>query len=154
MLTHGLPGVAFGAEPASPSVMRKPPRSPRESVLGAGLGLQILWIGALIGVLCLTVGLAADAGGWHVQSTVFLALGSAQLGVAMALRAPGSLRERRPLELAVALAAALQVAGVYLPPLQNLLGTQTLPPEAAVLAVAVALVPTVAVRLRMRGERR
>ena len=29
LLTHGLPGVAFGAEPAQPSAMRQPPRPPQ-----------------------------------------------------------------------------------------------------------------------------
>ncbi len=154
MLTHGLPGVAFGAEPASPTVMRRPPRSPRESVLGGGLGHQILWIGALIGVLCLVVGLQADRAGWHVQSAIFLALGSAQLGVAMALRAPGPFGERRPLDLAVAGALLLQVAGVYAPGLQELLGTRTLPLPAAAFAMVAAMVPGLAVWVWMRTERK
>ena len=72
----------------------------------------------------------------------------------MALRAPGHLGEKRPLDLAVAGAAALQVAGVYLPPLQSLLGTENLPLPAALVAVGLALVPGVAVWLRMRVERR
>src|SRR5207237_89393 len=37
LLTHGLPGVALGAEPGSPAAMTRPPRSPQEPVLGAGL---------------------------------------------------------------------------------------------------------------------
>ena len=37
LLTHGVPGVALGAEPAEPDVLRRPPRSPQESVLGDGL---------------------------------------------------------------------------------------------------------------------
>ena len=36
LLTHGLPGVALGSEPADPAAMRRPPRPPAESVLGAG----------------------------------------------------------------------------------------------------------------------
>ena len=154
MLTHGLPGVAFGAEPVVGSTMRRPPRSPDESVLGGGLAVQIGWVGALIGALSLLSGLAAHLGGWHVQTTIFLALGSAQLAVAMALRAPGHRGERRPLDLAVAGAAVLQLGGVYLPPLQSLLGTTALPAPAAATAIALALVPGVAVHLRVRAERR
>ena len=154
LLTHGLPGVAFGAEPARASAMRNPPRSPDESVLGAGLARQIAWIGALIGALTLVAGLAAHQAGWHVQTTVFLALGSAQLAVAMALRAPGRRGERRPLDLAVAGAAALQLGGVYLPPLQQLLGTTALPAAAAATAIGLALVPGCAVWLRLSPSRR
>ncbi|MFC4785567.1 cation-translocating P-type ATPase [Nocardioides sp. MAHUQ-72] len=154
MLTHGLPGVAFGAEPVRAESMRQPPRSPDESVLGAGLAAEIGWIGATIGVVTLGVGLMAHLVGWHVQSAVFLALGSAQLGVAMALRAPGRRWERRPLDVAVAGAALLQVAGVYLPPLQRLLGTESLPLPAALTCVGLALVPGLAVLLRVRHRRR
>ena len=69
-------------------------------------------------------------------------------------QAPGHRGERRPLDLAVAGAAVLQLGGVYLPPLQSLLGTTALPAPAAATAIALALVPGVAVRLRVRAERR
>ena len=154
MLTHGLPGVAFGAEPVAPDAMRHPPRSPDESVLGAGLGRQIAWIGTLIGVLCLGAGVLADRSGWHVQTSVFVTLGLAQLGVALALRAPGRAREHRALDLAVLGAAALQLAGVYAVPLQDLLGTQALPATALAALLAVAVVPGVAVRASRVAARR
>ncbi|BBJ45208.1 hypothetical protein SSPO_079260 [Streptomyces antimycoticus] len=48
LLTHGLPGVALGAEPGAPDVMRHPPRPPEESVLGAGLWPRILAMGAFV----------------------------------------------------------------------------------------------------------
>ncbi|GAA4990166.1 HAD-IC family P-type ATPase [Kitasatospora paranensis] len=38
LLTHGLTGVAVGAEPVSEQAMRRPPRSPREHVLAGGSG--------------------------------------------------------------------------------------------------------------------
>ncbi|GAB3762309.1 Ca2+-transporting ATPase [Nocardioides ginsengisegetis] len=148
MLTHGLPGVAFGAEPVVGSAMKRPPRPPDESVLGAGLALQIGWVGATIGALSLLSGLAADRAGWDVQTTIFLTLGAAQLAVALALRAPGHRGERRALDIAVAGAAVLQIGGVYLPPLHRLLGTEALPLPALAVAVALALVPGIAVRLR------
>jgi Ca2+-transporting ATPase len=51
MLTHGLPGVALGAEPAQPDVMQQRPRSPSEFVLGSGLWRRIAWTGLLIAVV-------------------------------------------------------------------------------------------------------
>src|SRR5262249_7256780 len=45
LLTHGLPGVALGGEPASPGVMNRPHRPPAESVLGGGLWQRIIRVG-------------------------------------------------------------------------------------------------------------
>ncbi|MEW1908132.1 cation transporting ATPase C-terminal domain-containing protein [Kitasatospora sp. NPDC085895] len=56
LLTHGLTGVAVGAEPVAARTMSRPPRSPREHALGAGL----LWQGVLrLGVLATALSLAA-----------------------------------------------------------------------------------------------
>ena len=155
MLTHGLPGVAFGAEPLDPAVMRRPSRPPREWVLGSGLGGQIAFTGSLISVVALAAGLWADATGGPVQSSVFLTLGMAQLGVALALRSPAPHRtiQQRGLEAAVACAAALQFAGVFMPPLQDLLGTQPIGLPQLVGLLAMASVPGVVVGATRRLPR-
>jgi P-type Ca2+ transporter type 2C len=67
LLTHGLPGVALGAEPDSPDAMTRAPRSPQESVLGAGLGRAILVIGTLIGACALGGGLLGGHYGASAQ---------------------------------------------------------------------------------------
>ncbi|WP_419836728.1 cation-translocating P-type ATPase [Streptomyces bugieae] len=126
LLTHGLPGVALGAEPVEPEVMRHPPRPPAESVLGAGLWPRILAMGAFVATVTLATGLWARETGRPWQSMVFLVLGATQLGVALGSRArPGSLANPFLL-VAVGAALCLQVAGVWLPPLQALLGTEPL----------------------------
>ena len=56
LLTHGLPGVALGSEPADPGAMRRPPRPPAESVLGAGLWQRIARVGVVIAAVTLGVG--------------------------------------------------------------------------------------------------
>ena len=48
MLTHGLPGVAMGAEPAAPDVLRRPPLSPGAPVLDRPLLRRIAGTAALI----------------------------------------------------------------------------------------------------------
>src|SRR5690606_23967019 len=53
LLTPGVPGVALGAEPADPEVMRRPPRPPQESVLGGGLVRAIAGTGLLLAVTVL-----------------------------------------------------------------------------------------------------
>ncbi|GAA0630834.1 cation-translocating P-type ATPase [Streptomyces thermocarboxydovorans] len=155
LLTHGIPGVALGAEPVAPDAMRRPPRPTEESVLGAGLWPRILLMGAFIATVTLVVGVWARETGRPWQSMLFLVLGATQLGVALGSRArPGSLANPFLL-VAVGAALALQVAGVYLPPLQELLGTQPLAPADLVIAFLLSGLGHVVMRLqtRLRPER-
>ncbi|HEY0951166.1 cation-transporting P-type ATPase [Nocardioides sp.] len=141
MITHGLPGVAFGGEPPDPADMKRPSPSPEKSVLGQGLLRQILVAGSLIGLVALVAGLLAPDS--HRQTWVFLTLGLAQLGVALSLRAPrhGLQWRSRGLEAAVLIAAALQVAAVLWSPLRDLLKTDTVPLDDALLVLALSVAP-------------
>jgi Ca2+-transporting ATPase len=149
MLTHGLPGVAFGGEPMDPAVMKRPTLSPQKSVLGEGLGRQIIGTGIVIGLVSLAAGLLADAQGGHIQTWVFLTLGLAQLGVALALRAPrGDAGWRaRGLEIAVAGAALLQIGGVLLAPLRGLLGTEPVTASVFLLLLGLSVIPGLVIRV-------
>jgi Ca2+-transporting ATPase len=147
MLTHGLPGVALGAEPADPDVMHARPRSPQEFVLGGGLWRRIAWTGLLIAGVTLGVGWWSYTAGRAWQTMIFLVLGLAQLGVAVALRRRGDGRLRF-LDVSVAGAVLLQVAGVFLPPLRALLGTEPLGAADLLVAVIAATVPGIAVALQ------
>ncbi|MEU8374793.1 cation-transporting P-type ATPase [Micromonospora sp. NPDC048894] len=153
LLTHGLPGVALGAEPAEPGALRRAPRSPRESVLGAGLGRDVLVTGALISTVVLAAGVTAAHAGLPWQSVVFVVLGLAQLGVALAVRAPrtaGAGQANPGLLVAVAGSALLQVGGVLLPPLRTLLGTEPLGPTVLLACLAVSVLPGLVLRLAHR----
>jgi P-type Ca2+ transporter type 2C len=149
MLTHGLPGVALGAEPADPGVLRRAPRSPGESVLGRGLAAQIGWTGGLIAATVLGAGIWAEVTDRPWQTIVFATLGLAQLALALALRAPrrrgGS--DGHFLNLAVAGALAAQLAAIYLAPLRELLSTDRLALGDLGAAFAIAALPAVVVRL-------
>jgi Ca2+-transporting ATPase len=126
LLTHGLPGVALGGEPADPRAMRRPPRPPAESVLGARLWQRILRVGVAIAAVTLSVALWGHATGRPWQSMAFFALGTTQLAVAVASRARPGTWANPMLLVAVGGALLLQFAGLYLPPLQDLLGTEPL----------------------------
>jgi Ca2+-transporting ATPase len=141
MLTHGVPGVAFGGEPLDPAAMSRPSPSPRESVLGQGLFAQILVAGSLISLVSLVAGLLAPA--HELQSWVFLTLGLAQLGVGLAIRAPrrGVGWRGRGLEAALAVAAGLQVLAVAWAPLRALLDTEPVSGTDLVVVLALAAVP-------------
>ncbi|MDP2774145.1 MAG: cation-transporting P-type ATPase [Nocardioides sp.] len=150
MLTHGVPGVAFGGEPMDPAVMHRPSPPPQKSVLGQGLFRQILEAGALITIVSLAAGLLASED--QVQTWVFLTLGLAQLGVGLAIRSPrdGLAWRSRGLEVAIAIAAGLQVLAVTWSPLRDLLGTHTVSFPDAVTLVALSAVPGVVLLVQRR----
>ncbi|GAA1833798.1 cation-translocating P-type ATPase [Luedemannella flava] len=147
LLTHGLPGVALGAEPAEPGNMRRPPRPPSESVLGRGLVAVVLWTGAAISLVVLGVAVWARETGAPWQSMAFVTLGLAQLGVALAVRVPRrhGVPGNPSLFAAVALSAFLQVAAVAFGPLRTLLGTEPLSVAQLAGCLVVSLLPGLAV---------
>jgi P-type Ca2+ transporter type 2C len=147
LLTHGLPGVALGSEPAPPGVMRQPPRPPAESVLGAGLWQRILRVGVVIAGVTLAVGVWAHATGRPWQSMVFFSLGATQLAVAIGSRARPGTRANPLLLVAVAGALLLQLAGLYLPVLRDLLGTEPVALPDLLVICALSSLGYAAVRL-------
>ncbi|NMO57286.1 cation-transporting P-type ATPase [Actinoplanes sp. TBRC 11911] len=154
LLTHGVPGVALGAEPAEADVLDRRPRSPQESVLGGGLLAGVLGGGLCVAAVTLAAGVFASQTGRPWQSIMFVVLGLAQLGVALAVRAkpaPGVSRNRWLLA-AVSLSAALQVAGAQLAPLQTLLGTRALTGSELIGCALIAIVPGLLLRVVRRGR--
>ncbi|MEV0353376.1 cation-transporting P-type ATPase [Nonomuraea sp. NPDC050680] len=147
LLTHGLPGVALGGEPTIPGAMTTPPRPPSQSILGAGLWQRVIRIAVVLTAVTLGVAVWAHQTGRPWQSMAFFALGATQLGVALGSRTrPGSLANPMLL-LAVAGAFALQLAGLYVPPLRELLGTEPLPPGDLLIVTALSALGYAAVRL-------
>ncbi|WP_344505783.1 cation-transporting P-type ATPase [Dactylosporangium maewongense] len=140
MITHGLPGVALGGEPAVPDLMRRRPRRPDQAILG-GLAAPIAVTSALITATVLAAALWTRHAGGPWQSVLFLVLGLAQLGVALALRARGGGQRNWSLDAAVGLSLVLQLAAVWLPPLQSLLGTTPLTLTQTLACAAAAAVP-------------
>jgi len=161
LVTDGLPGLALSAEPAEPSVMRRPPRPPRESVFAHGLGWHAAWVGLLIGGLSIlgqAWGLADEARHW--PSIVFTVLTFSQLAHALVIRSERrslftlGLRSNPLLALAVAGTVLLQLAVLYLPPLQSVFGTRALSAAELGMCLALPLVVLVAVELEKLVLRR
>jgi Ca2+-transporting ATPase len=115
-------------------------------VLGAGLWHRILQLGLVIATTSLAVGWWAHSHDQPWQSMLFVALGATQLGAALGVRArPGTLQN--PFLLwATAAALALQVVAVYLPVLQELLGTTALSSTQLAAVAATAVVGYLAAR--------
>ncbi|MEV8505046.1 cation-transporting P-type ATPase [Actinoplanes sp. NPDC051475] len=150
LVTHGLPGLAMGSEPADPTAMHRPPRPPAETVLGAGLWQRILRVGAVIAAVTLGVGVWAHATDRPWQTLTFLTLGVTQLAVAVGSRArPGS-RANPMLFAAVGAALLLQMAAIYAPPLRRLLGTEAVTIADVLIVAAVSTLGYAAIRFDRR----
>lgn len=147
LITHGLPGLALGSEPVDPDAMRRLPRPPSETVLGAGLWKRIIRVGTVIAAATIGVGVWAHATDRPWQTLTFLALGATQLAVALGSRTRLGTRANPTLLAAVGVALILQLAGIYLPILQDLLGTESLAPADLLIVGAVSSLGYAAIRL-------
>jgi Ca2+-transporting ATPase len=146
LLTHSLTGTALGSEPVEIGSMTRPPRSPREGVLGGGLWWRIA-------VLMLVVAALGGLAAWVVatpvaQSTLMLALGTAMLGLALGVRARGHHPRANPLlPVSVATSELLLVAALELPPLQQLMDTTSPGPMGYLLALGAGVAAWVVTRV-------
>jgi Ca2+-transporting ATPase len=154
LLTHGLPGVAVGNEPADADVLRRPPRRPDDQLLDRRTAQRVAALATVVAASCLTAGAYARHIGRPWQSTIFVALTLAQLAVVMCLRPRGTRwRDNLFLPAAVALNLALIVAAVAWAPLRELLHTQSLSPADLTVCVVASILPGVVAALQVRHRR-
>ncbi|MCK6554349.1 cation-translocating P-type ATPase [Candidatus Binatia bacterium] len=133
LVTDGLPGLALAAEPEERGLMRRPPRPPDESVFAHGMWQHIVWVGLLMGAVCLfTQAWAVRSASAHWQTMVFTVLTLSQMGHALAIRSERDslfrqgLGSNRPLLGAVVLTLLLQLATIYVPALNPIFRTEPL----------------------------
>jgi Ca2+-transporting ATPase len=144
LLTHGLPGVAMGNEPAAADVLTRPPRSPGLGLLDRSIALRVLALGLGIGVVTLGTGVWARHEGGPWQSVMFVTLTLAQLLAALALSRRGADGAANRLLLgAVALNLGLVYAAVGWAPLRTLLHTRPLSVVEWTVCLSAALLPAV-----------
>lgn len=147
LMTDGLPGLALMVEPAERDTMRRPPFHPKENIFGRGMGRHMLWVGLLMGLVSLGIGLWA----WRSarpdwQTLVFTTLTLSQMGHALAVRSSRDslfkigLLSNKALLGAVLLTFVLQMAVVYVPTLQELFKTVALPPADLLISLALSTV--------------
>ena len=159
LLTHGPVGVAMGAEPAGPDVLRRPPRRPSSGVFDRPLTQRTIALALALAAACLAVAIWSRASGGPWQTQLFITLTAAQLALALVLRPGGAWRGGAGalwLPAAVAASLLLLVAGVYLPGLADLLRTEPIGPAEFAVAAGAGLLPAgllVLVRIvgRLRG---
>ena len=154
LVTDGLPALALGIEPPEDDVMRRPPHSPDENIFARGLGRHVIWVGLLMGVLCLGIGYRYwSLGDPTWQTMLFTTLTFSQMAHVMAIRSEHQslfrigLLSNKPLLGAVVLTFVLQLGLVYLPVLQGFFKTVPLPPQDLALCVALSLTVFLAVEI-------
>jgi P-type Ca2+ transporter type 2C len=144
----------LAAEPSERDVMRRPPRPPQEALFAQGLGLHVVWLGVLM------AGLALGTQVWffepdspHWQTMVFAVLGFSQLAHVLAIRSEREsllaqgLLSNAPLAAAVGLTVALQLAVIYIPPLNEVFATEPLSFGELAVALAISALVFVAVEI-------
>ncbi|NDP38146.1 MAG: cation-translocating P-type ATPase [Rhodoferax sp.] len=161
LVTDGLPGLALAAEPAEHGIMQRPPRTPQESLFANGLWQHILWVGLLLGGLCLLVqAWALSTAHAHWQTMVFTVLTLGQMAHVLAIRSEAEslfslgLGSNKPLIGAVLLTFALQMATIYVPVLNPIFKTQALSLVELMICLAASAVVFFAVEIEKLWLRR
>jgi Ca2+-transporting ATPase len=151
LLTDAGPALALGVEPSDHGVMNRPPRDPRSPVISRRMWFDIVYVGAIMAVGTLLVmdwalpgGLIGGGNGTmeYAHTLAFTTLVFFQLFNVFNARfddrsAFHKLGSNRWLWLAVLLSAALQVAVIYTPFLQDAFGTLPLSVTDWLICIAV-----------------
>ena len=152
LVTDGLPGLAFTAEPAEPGIMRRAPRPPRENIFAHGMWQHILWVGLFVGALSIaSQAWAIGRGVEYWQTIVFTVLTISQLFHSLSVRAEVSslftigLTSNPAMLGAVLLTVVLHLAVIYLPFLNPIFHTQALPLADLLVCFALASLVLLAV---------
>ena len=154
LVTDGLPGLAFAAEPEERRIMRRAPRTSGESMFAGGMWQHIIWYGLFVGgVSVASQAWALWRGVEYWQTIVFTVLTLSQLFHSLAVRserdslATIGILSNLPMLFAVVLAGALQLMIIYLPPLNAIFHTQPLPAFDLAVCIGLSALSLVAVEI-------
>jgi Ca2+-transporting ATPase len=154
LVTDGLPGLALSIEPTEKDAMQRPPIDPRKGIFSGGLGIYITWVGLLMGLVSLGVGIwgyLTDNPYWNTM--VFTTITLSQMGHALAVRSENrslfeqGLLSNKAMLVAVGSTLVLQLLITYLPPLQDIFNTKALPLPELILSLGLSVVVFIAVEV-------
>ncbi len=156
LLTDGFPALALGMEPPEPGIMKRSPRSPREGILNRERMLFMLLVGAIMCIGTLWVFASQlPLGVEKAMTMAFTVLVMFQLFNVLNCRSPdkslfriGAFRNRK-LWAAILVSFILQLAVIYLPPLQEAFNTVPLL-EAADWAIIIGVSSTVFIAIEIK----
>ena len=160
LVTDGLPGLALAAEPEERNVMHRAPRPPGESVFARGLGIHVVWVGALMTTLAIVMQVVTLSAGLQTWQTMVLSvIAFSQLAHVIAIRSETEslfkqgLLSNKPLLGAVVFTVLLQLALIYVPALNMLFSTSPLSAIELGWTLAAASVIFFAVEIEKRIRR-
>lgn len=160
LITDGLPGIALSGEREEKDIMQRPPRHPKESLFAHGLGIHIVWVGWLMGVVCLLVQGLAIKYNLHWQTIVFSVLCLSQLGHALAIRSEKEsifkigLFSNKPLFYTIVFSVVLQLGIIYCPLFNKLFHTQPLSLRELIITFVASSIVFIAVEIEKLIKRR
>lgn len=162
LVTDVFPALALAVEPAAPDVMRRPPRTPKSSLLSGGLVLLITWQAVLLAAIVLSVyawAIDAYGAGAHARTLALMSIIGVQLGHMFNCRS----RTRSAFEgllrnpfiwVSTGIVIVLQLVAVYVPPIAQALNTTRLTSTDWLLAGACVIAPVLFVELTKVFARR
>ncbi|HOV79905.1 MAG TPA: calcium-translocating P-type ATPase, SERCA-type [Bacillota bacterium] len=162
LVTDGPPALALGLEPHKKGIMNKPPRKPKESLFSGGVGVKIIWQGAMIGLLSLTAYWVALRWGRTLEEArtmTFVTMSLSQLVHSFNVRSiehslfaigPGTNRS-----LIFALAVSLMALSIviFVPFLRGIFETVILRPSDWAVVLGLSVMPLVLVEISKQVRR-
>ncbi len=144
LLTDGLPAVALGVDPPQADVMQRPPRSPREGLLGP-IARPLAAGGAAMGAAAFAAFAVGESQSHDLgQTMAFTTLVFGQLLLAFAARGPDwffRAAHNRALYGAVLLSGVIEVLLLAVPALAERFGLVAMSSGELTIALALALAP-------------
>ena len=158
LITDSLPAIALGMEPVEADIMDKKPKPKDEGIFANGLGIRVVLQGFMFAILSLIAFKTGEnvsgtlAGG---QTMAFIVLALSQVVQSFNMRSDRSLFKIGPftnktLNGAAAISLALVLLVVFTP-LRIAFGLVILKPYLYILALVLALVPTVVMEISKRS---
>jgi len=161
LVTDGLPGLALASEPAEKEIMKRKPRNPKDNIFSDGMAFHIIWVGLLIGFLCIgTLAVYYGSKNTHWQTMVFTVLCFCQIAHLLAIRTgkeslfKAGLLSNVPLLFAAGLTVLLQLLTIYVPLFNTFFKTQPLSLEELGITMGVSSIVFFAVEIEKFFKRR
>lgn len=161
LVTDGLPGLALAAERPERDIMQRLPRDPAETIFARGMWQHILWVGILMGAICLGIQVwAMEQGSEGWQTMVFTALTMCQMYHVLAIRSDKEsvftigIFSNWFVTGAVLLTFLLQLVVIYTPALNPIFKTQPLTAQELAIALLLPGLVLVAVEIEKFAIRR
>lgn len=149
LITAVTLGMALAFEPTEKNAMRRPPRRSDEPILSRQLGWQIVWISILFLIGVFSIQAYATSRGYSAELSHTLAMNTLVVMEIFNLFFIRNLystsldwqavRGTKAVWLTITIVTAAQFAVTYLPPLQIMLGTESVSLQDGLLVVAIGV---------------